>query len=229
MAVPTVGTVTSTYKAAAYPWSSSFSHSGTGADALLVCVTTPMSAAWDFTVATYAGVSLTKLFRNTNAQGTTWFYGLNGPASGSNTLTLSNSSQFGDFAVVSAVNLAGTNSTTPFGQNTSGGGSTTLTLAITTTTADSLLVACVSPYYHPTPTFSGSTQTNLWAETTNANMEQRGRGVSAATAAAYSVVATVSFNNVFGGMVEVLPSGGGGGSKGNPTRRHNRVRYWSIK
>lgn len=208
MPTPTIGTVTTAHKPAAFPFSFTGSHDATGAAALLVAVTTPMSAAWDFVTASYAGASMTKLIRQTNTQGTVWLYGLNAPATGSNTLLLAHSGQYGDLSSIVAANLSGTNTTTPFGQTVGGGGATTLNLAITTTDVERLLVAAIAPYYHPIPTFSGATQTAVWAETTSANNAQRGRSVDATTAGTYTVTASVGYNNVFGAMVEILPAAG---------------------
>jgi hypothetical protein len=205
MPTPTIGTITAAHKPAAFPFSFTGTHNATGAAALLVAVTTPMSAAWDFVTATYGGANLTKLIRQTNTQGTVWLYGLNAPVSGSNTLLLAHSGQYGDLSSIVAANLSGTNTLTPFGQTVGGGGSTTLNLAITTTDVERLLVAAIAPYFHPIPTFSGATQTAVWAETTSADNAQRRRSVDAASAATYTVTATVAFNNVYGAMVEVLP------------------------
>lgn len=221
----TTGTISTAAFAGAYPYNVTLTHDATGGGALLVVASTASGASWN-PVCTFAGTNVPLLARSNSSagQGAIWVFGLLNPPQSSGTLRVdrrnaqdggtSATSEFGDIGTVTAINLSGADSTSPFDVAGALHAGNSVTVPVTTTAADTLIIGATHDHYNSgadmnTP--AGATA--LYSQRTNTNHQQFGYTKTAATAGAVSMTFATTSNssNPIGGVVVAIKPASGGG------------------
>jgi hypothetical protein len=197
----------------AYPLNSNYTFNATGGSSLVFVFITATSTT-STPVATYAGTTMTLLGQATAAsgQGTIWAYGMDAPATGSNTLNISLANAYIDIAVGYVATFSGTLAVTPFGTSSAIVTTPTAVLAVTSPDASDLLLAAGATYYVTGGSLSSGSVafTGIWTDTTSStNLGLYAFDYAAGAAGAYGTTLTAPYNVVPAVLIPVRPSGGG--------------------
>ncbi|QQP93558.1 hypothetical protein IGS68_33600 (plasmid) [Skermanella sp. TT6] len=208
-----LGTTTANW-AGAYPYNHAVSHNATGASALLVFASSAGGYTWDPT-ASFAGQAMTLLGRSTSSggQGTLWVFALNNPPQTTGNIVISKADQYCDTGVTSAINLANTQASNPFGGFAAAHANASVTLEATNTGKNRLLIGSSHDHYTSGGALTASGAAILFENKANPNHQQVGFVREVDAPGVQATTFSAPFNSVGAAVVLVEPLAAAAGVK----------------